>query len=84
MPLDSRVLGFSNRWYPDALRAAGNVQLRGGLAIRAINAPYFLGTKLEHFADRGKRDYLASHDLEDFIAVVDSRSALMTEIESAS
>ncbi|HEY2471515.1 MAG TPA: hypothetical protein VGI45_27245 [Terracidiphilus sp.] len=24
MPLDSRVLGFSNRWYPDALRTAGN------------------------------------------------------------
>jgi len=27
-PLDSQVLGFSNRWYPDALRTAGNVQLR--------------------------------------------------------
>jgi hypothetical protein len=27
MPLDSQVLGFSNRWYPDALRTAGNVQL---------------------------------------------------------
>jgi hypothetical protein len=33
---------------------------------------------------RGERDYLASHDLEDFIAVVDGRSSLMTEIESAS
>ena len=28
MPLDSQVLGFSNRWYPDALHTAGNVQLR--------------------------------------------------------
>ena len=84
MPLDSRVRDFSNRWYPEALRTAGNVQLPGGLAIRAINAPYFLGTKLEAFHGRGKRDYLASHDLEDFIAVVDGRSSLMTEIESAS
>ena len=82
MPLDSQVLGFSNRWYPDALRTAGNVQLRSGLIIRAINAPYFLGTKLEAFHGRGKRDYLASHDLEDFIAVVDGRSSLIPEVES--
>ena len=55
MPLDPQVLGFSNRWYPDALHTAGNVQLRSGLIIRAINAPYFLGTKLEAFNGRGKR-----------------------------
>jgi hypothetical protein len=84
MPLDSQALGFSNRWYPDALHTAGNVQLRSGLIIRAINAPYFLGTKLEAFHGRGKRDYLASHDLEDFIAVVDGRSSLIPEVEMTS
>jgi hypothetical protein len=84
MPLDTQVLGFSNRWYPDALRNAGSVRLPSGLVIRAINAPYFLGTKLEAFRGRGKRDYLSSHDLEDFIAVVDGRSSLVTELESAS
>jgi hypothetical protein len=84
MPLDSQVLGFSNRWYPAALSTAGNVQLRSGLIIRAINAPYFLGTKLEAFNGRGKRDYLASHDLEDFIAVVDGRSSLIPEVEMTS
>ena len=45
---------------------------------------YFLGTKLEAFHGRGKRDYLASHDLEDFIAVVDGRSSLIPEVEAAS
>ena len=84
MPLDSQVLGFSNRWYSDALRTAGDLQLPGGLVIRAINAPYFLGTKLEAFHGRGKRDYLASHDLEDFIIVVDGRSSLIAEVENAS
>ena len=84
MPLDSEVLGFSNRWYPDALRTAGNVQLPSGLLIRSINAPHFLATKLEAFNGRGERDYLASHDLEDFIAVVDGRSSLIAEVESAS
>lgn len=84
MPLNSQVLGFSNRWYPDALQTAGNVRLPGGLVIRAINAPYFLGTKLEAFKRRGKRDYLASHDLEDFMAVVDGRRSLIAEVERAS
>ncbi len=84
MPLDPQVLGFSNRWYPDALRTAGKVRLPGGLVIRAITAPYFLGTKLEAFNGRGQQDYLASHDLEDFIAVVDGRSSLIPEVERAS
>ena len=84
MPLDSQVLGFSNRWYPDALHTAGNVRLPGGLLIRAINAPYFLGTKLEAFKGRGKQDYLASHDLEDFMAVVDGRQSLIAEVKGAS
>ena len=84
MPLDSQVLGFSNRWYPDALQTAGDIRLPGGLVIRAINAPYFLGTKLEAFKGRGKRDYLASHDLEDFMAVVDGRQFLVAEVKGAS
>lgn len=84
MPLDSQVLGFSNRWYPDALQTAGNVRLPGGQVIRAINAPYFLGTKLEAFYGRGKGDYLASHDLEDFMAVVDGRQSLIAEVKGAS
>lgn len=75
---------LSNRWYPDALRTAGQVQLPGGLVSRAVNAPYFLGTKLEAFHGRGKLDYLASYDLEDFIAVVDGRSSLIPEVENAS
>ena len=79
-----KFLGFRTVRYPDALGTAGNVQLPGGLVIRAINAPFFLGTKLEAFHGRGKRDYLASHDLEDFIAVVDGRSSLIPEVETAS
>jgi hypothetical protein len=84
MPLDPAILGFSNRWYPEALEAAEEVQLLAGLTVRAITAPYFLGTKLEAFRGRGRGDYFASHDLEDFMAVVDGRSALFTELETAS
>ena len=84
MPLDEAVLGFSNRWYPEALLSAGQIHLSSGLAIRAISAPPFLGTKLEAFRGRGKDDYFASHDLEDFVAVVDGRSTLLIEVEAAS
>lgn len=84
MPLDPSVLGFSNRWYPEALRTASRVQLTKDLILRAITAPYFLGTKLEAFRGRGREDYFASHDLEDFVAVIDGRLCLTAEIEESS
>jgi hypothetical protein len=52
-------------------------------AIRVVSSPYFCATKLEAFHGRGKGDYAASHDLEDFIAVVDGREELAEEINSA-
>jgi hypothetical protein len=84
MPLDAKILGFSNRWYADALRTAAEVHLPSGLILRAITAPYFLGTKIEAFRGRGRGDYFASHDLEDFITVVDGRTSLLDEVEAAS
>jgi hypothetical protein len=84
MPLDPSILGFSNRWYADALRTAGEVALPSGLKLKAITAPYFLGTKIEAFRGRGHADYFASHDLEDFIAVIDGRPSLLQEVQEAS
>jgi hypothetical protein len=43
----------------------------------------FLATKLAAFADRGAADFYASHDLEDLITVVDGRSAIVDEVDSA-
>ncbi len=83
MPLDERILGFSNRWYADALRTSREIALTKHLVIRLITAPYFLGTKLEAFRGCGRADYFASRDLEDLIAVVDGRASLASEIEAA-
>jgi hypothetical protein len=44
-----------------------------------IAAPVFLATKLEAFSGRGNNDYLFSHDLGDFLAVVDGRDSLIDE-----
>jgi hypothetical protein len=84
MPLDPKILGFSNRWYPEALRTAAEVPLAAGHNVRTITAPCFLGTKLEAFRGRGRGDYFASHDLEDFMAVVDGRPSHFAEMETAS
>jgi hypothetical protein len=83
MPLDEKVLGFSNRWYEAAARTSVLASLEPSLQIRHISAPFFLATKLEAFNGRGKGDYFGSHDLEDALAVVDGRPSLVQEVSSA-
>ena len=53
MPLDERILGFSNRWYSEVMHAAEVLTLEPSLEIRIITAPFFLATKLEAFKGRG-------------------------------
>ena len=83
MPLDERILGFSNRWYRVAMEAATTHQLFRDLEIRVVTAPYFLATKMEAFRGRGRGDFLASHDLEDLIFVIDGRSTIVEEVQAA-
>jgi predicted nucleotidyltransferase len=83
MPTGENVLGFSNRWYETALRTALEVKLPGGPAIRLVTPACFLATKLEAFEDRGKGDYLESHDLEDVLSVVDGRPEIVGEVAQA-
>jgi hypothetical protein len=83
MPLDEEILGFSNRWYEGALKKSQPVALPSGVTIRAITSPYFLGTKIEAFLGRGKNDFMASHDLEDVIAVIDGRNSIVEEVQQA-
>lgn len=81
MPTDPDILGFSNRWYPYALRDAQLVLLPSGRSISVIPAVHFIATKLEAFAGRGNGDFF-SHDLEDIIAVVDGRPELASELDA--
>lgn len=83
MPTSPEILGFSNRWYPEAMQHAIPYKLDRTLTIRVITAPYFLATKLEAFHGRGNGDYLFSHDLEDFITVIDGRPELLAEVTAA-
>jgi hypothetical protein len=43
----------------------------------------YLATKLEAFDGRGKGDYMASHDMEDIVSVIDGRPELVEELRSS-
>ena len=83
MPATGGALGFTNRWYVDALAQPQEFELAPDLRIRLVTGPLFLATKFEAFLARGRGDYYASHDLEDIISVVDGRLELSGEIQSA-
>jgi hypothetical protein len=82
MPTDPDILGFSNQWYAPAIEGAQTAMV-AGLAVRVVTPVYFVATKLEAFRGRGQGDYVASHDLEDVITVVDGRSELVREVRAA-
>jgi len=82
MPTDESILGFSNRWYPLAIKTAQVYSLNTQLKIRLITPPCFVATKVEAFLKRGSGDYWASSDLEDIIMLVDGRSEIVAEIQA--
>lgn len=83
MPTDEEILGFSNRWYRDAMQHAAVQLISDDMAIRLVTAPYFLATKLDAFHNRGADDYFASHDMEDIITLVDGRPEVIEEVSAA-
>lgn len=82
MPTDPKILGFANRWYPNAVQHAHERSI-DNVRIRFVSPPYFLATKLEAFHGRGNGDYMLSHDLEDLIAVLDGRIEIVDDISEA-
>lgn len=79
----SDLLGFSNRWYADALAAAEPHQLTEQVAIRLVTPPYFVATKIEAFKGRGDNDPLGSQDIEDILNLFNGRPSLLDEIRQA-
>lgn len=82
MPIDPLVLGFSNRWSGAAFRSAVPLSLSGGAAIAVATPLHFVATKLDAFRSRGGDDWLASHDLEDAIAILATDAQVRSAIES--
>ncbi|MGH8494115.1 MAG: hypothetical protein ACRERR_13575 [Moraxellaceae bacterium] len=83
MPDDEKILGFTNRWYADAVMAAKDFSLPSGTVIRVVSPVHFVATKLEAWRGRGNNDPLGSRDMEDLLSVVDGRETLLQEIAAA-
>ena len=82
MPVDEHILGFSNRWYPAAIETAQTINIAGH-DVRVVTPALFIATKLEAFHGRGGNDVIASHDLEDIMAVVDGRAEIVDDVAAA-
>jgi hypothetical protein len=82
MPIDERMLGFSNRWYPAAVETA-QVWRIAEHDVRVVTPALFLATKLEAFRGRGRGDIYASHDLEDIVTVIDGRPEIVADVGDA-
>lgn len=83
MPIRGEVTGTASKWFPEALASAKRVDLSNGTFVHVIDAPCFLATKLEAFADRGNRDFYASRDIEDVVTIIDGCSQIISEIRAA-
>jgi len=79
MPPSREVLGWNTRWLMSALTSAVAVD-SSAPHIRIVTAPYFLVAKIEAFEGRGNNDYISSHDMEDFISVINGRETIVDDI----
>ncbi|HBO6306573.1 MULTISPECIES: nucleotidyl transferase AbiEii/AbiGii toxin family protein [Pseudomonas] len=80
---DDDSLGFSNRWYKDAMATSTAYDLDQETTINLVSPVYFVATKLEAWKGRGRGDALASRDIEDILNLIDGRPELQDEIQSA-
>lgn len=83
MPPDESVLGFTNEWYQDGIKHKVRHALPDGQEIFILSAPFFIATKIAAFLSRGEGDFRCSADMEDFIALLDGRTSLPTELREA-
>lgn len=82
MPCDESVLGFTNRWYPEAIAHRVSYRLPDGQNIWIFSPIYFLASKVEAFRGRGK-DWRYSKDLEDIVLLLDGCEVLLTDFRQA-
>jgi predicted nucleotidyltransferase len=82
MPTEGAFLGLNTAWFKEALATAVSRKF-AHISLRLISPVAFLATKHVAFLDRGKNDYYASHDLEDFVTVIDGRANIVDELNQA-
>jgi hypothetical protein len=82
MPTEGADLGLNTAWLKEALATATEQEF-AHTRLKLVSPAAFLATKYVAFVDRGDGDYYASHDLEDFITVVDGRESIVADVDAA-
>ena len=79
-PTEGGFLGLNTAWFAEALATATEREF-GHVRLKLISPVAFLATKHIAFSDRGGGDYYASHDLEDFVTVIDGREGIVADVQ---
>jgi hypothetical protein len=80
--MDPKPQGFSNPWYLPGWKQKLSLKSPSGRTIHLMPAPYFIGSKLTAFEERGRGDYV-SNDFEDIAVILNGRTTIRGEIEAA-
>jgi len=83
MPTDERLLGFSNKWYPEGIVNKINKTLPDGTKIFVFTPEYYLAAKFEAHNHRGGEDLRQSHDFEDIIYILENCKDILKRINQA-
>jgi hypothetical protein len=75
--------GSGNPWDAIGIATAAPTTLAGTVRVRHVTASVFLAQKWAAYHDRGSADPLASHDLEDILALLASRPGIIEEVSAA-
>ena len=83
MPMDEKILGFSNRWYLEGIENKIGKALPDGIEIFIFPPQYYIGAKFEAHKSRGGNDLRQSHDFEDLIYIFDNCPDLLNDISKS-
>lgn len=81
MPNDSKILGFSNRWYLLGFDKSINIKIAENISIKILSIEYFLASKFEAYFNRGSEDIRFSKDFSDIVYILNNRENLYNEIK---
>jgi len=84
MPIEEKVLGYSNKWFKEGLKFATKIKIENTV-IRIFTLEYFLATKFQAFLDRGEMDDIRfSQDLEDLTEIFDGATTIEQKVLGSS
>jgi hypothetical protein len=83
MPSDSKVLGFTNRWYEEGIEIRISKTLPDGTEVFVFPPEYYLAAKFEAHKGRGGNDLRQSHDFEDIIYILDNCPDILNNINDS-